>query len=39
MLEIVGVTSTDLIFYVTFVYMEVEGVENYSWPMEKFLEV
>ncbi|CAH9077106.1 unnamed protein product, partial [Cuscuta epithymum] len=35
LLEIVGVTCTDLTFSIAFVYMEAERQENYTWAMEK----
>ena len=35
LLEIVGVTSTNLTFSVAFVYLEAERVDNYTWAMEK----
>ncbi|XP_057806170.1 PKS-NRPS hybrid synthetase cheA-like [Salvia miltiorrhiza] len=35
LLEIVGVTCTDLTFTIAFVYMEAEREENYTWAMEK----
>ncbi|CAH9089994.1 unnamed protein product, partial [Cuscuta epithymum] len=35
LLEIVGVTCTDLTFSVAFVYMEAEREDNYTWAMEK----
>ena len=35
LLEIVGVTSTNLTFSVAFVYLEAERVENYTWAIEK----
>lgn len=35
LLEVVGVTSTDLTFSVAFVYVEDELEENYIWAMEK----
>lgn len=35
LLEIVGVTCTDLTFSIAFVYMEKEREENYTWAMEK----
>ena len=35
LLEIVGVTSTNLTFSVAFVYLEAEHVDNYTWAMEK----
>ena len=35
LLEIVGVTSTNLTFSVASVYLEAERVDNYTWAMEK----
>ena len=35
LLEIVGVTSTNLTFSVAFVYLEAERVDNYTWAIEK----
>lgn len=35
LLEIVGVTCTNLTFSVAFVYMEAEREENYIWALEK----
>lgn len=35
LLEIVGVTSTEMTFSIAFVYMETEKMENYVWAMEK----
>ena len=33
LLEIVGVTSTDMTFYVCFAYLQVECKENYAWAL------
>lgn len=35
LLEVVGVTCTNLTFLVVFIYMEAEHEENYTWAMEK----
>jgi hypothetical protein len=35
LLEIIGITSTDLTFAVGFVYMEFEKTDNYRWALEK----
>ena len=35
LLEIVGVTSTNLTFSMAFVYLEAKRVDNYTWAMEK----
>ncbi len=39
LLEIVGVTSTELTFTVGFAYMDSEGEENYVWALEKLREL
>ncbi|KAH6787647.1 hypothetical protein C2S52_007199, partial [Perilla frutescens var. hirtella] len=39
LLEIVGVTCTDLTFSIAFVYMESEREENYTWAMEKLKSI
>ena len=36
LLEIVGVTSTDMTFFVAFVFMEAKPEGNYIWAMENF---
>ena len=33
LVEIVGVTSTDMIFFVCFVYLHAEREENYAWAL------
>ena len=35
LLEIVGVTSTDLTFSIAFVYMDSEREDNYTWALER----
>ncbi|KAK3204894.1 hypothetical protein Dsin_018940 [Dipteronia sinensis] len=39
LLEIVGVTSTELIFSVAFMFLENERVDNYTWVLEKLKTV
>ncbi|KAG5557410.1 hypothetical protein RHGRI_007602 [Rhododendron griersonianum] len=35
LLQIVGVTSTEMTFYAAFAFMECEKTENYTWVLEK----
>lgn len=35
LLEIVGVTSTELTFSIAFIFMDHEYEDNYTWAMEK----
>ncbi len=39
LLEIVGVTSTDMTFSVAFVYLNSEGEESYTWALERLRSV
>ncbi|XP_027912854.1 uncharacterized protein LOC114172722 isoform X2 [Vigna unguiculata] len=39
LLEIVGVTSTELTFSVAFAYLESEQVDNFTWALEKLREL
>ncbi|KAH1234590.1 Alpha-glucosidase 2 [Glycine max] len=39
LLEIVGVTSTELTFSVAFAYMESDEVDNFTWALQKLREL
>ena len=39
LLEIVGVTSTDLTFSIAFAYIDIEREDNYTWALERLRSV
>ena len=39
LLEIVGVTSTDLTFLIAFAYIDTEREDNYTWALERLRSI